>query len=172
MTAFFQAGLQNGQNYCIWKNCAQDYYFDVNAPLQSGGLFALGTALIGFGSALFLCGTLASAMEAAGSGRGGLALGTWGAVQSFAAGLAILGGGILHDVVGALGRAGALGEALRAPATGYGAVYATEIVLLFVTLVAIGPLAAFRAPVLVPVLSGTTFAAPSLLDAAQGAPSP
>ncbi|MBE7211183.1 MAG: BCD family MFS transporter [Gluconacetobacter diazotrophicus] len=131
-----------------------------SAPLSSAALFALGTALIGFGSALFVTGTLASAMERAGDGQGGLALGTWGAVQAFAAGLAILAGGVVHDAVAALGRAGALGAALAVPSVGYGAVYAIEIALLFVTLVAIGPLAGYRA-------SAST--ALSLPDPARGA---
>ncbi len=112
------------------------------APAASGALFAAGTLLIGFGSACFEVGTLSAAMEQARSGRGGLALGTWGAVQAFAAGLAILGGGITHDLVGALGRSGRLGATLAVPSVGYGAVYVIEIVLLFATLAAIGPLAA------------------------------
>ena len=125
------------------------------APAGSAGLFGIGTLLIGLGSALFVVGTLSAAVEQAGGqagaeavgqpgdGRSGLALGTWGAVQAFAAGLAILLGGVLHDAVAALGRAGTLGAALAVPSTGYGAVYLVEIVLLFATLIAIGPLAGF-----------------------------
>lgn len=115
------------------------------APLGSTLLFGAGTLLIGLGSALFVVGTLSAAMEQAEEGQGGLALGTWGAVQAFAAGLAILLGGVTHDVVASVSRSGALGAALSVPSTGYGAVYAIEIVLLFVTLVAIGPLAGFAA---------------------------
>ncbi|MCQ8277488.1 BCD family MFS transporter [Acetobacteraceae bacterium KSS8] len=120
------------------------------APASSGVLFAAGTLLIGFGSACFEVGTLSAAMEQARSGRGGLALGTWGGVQAFSTGLAILVGGITHDLVGALGRSGRLGATLAVPSVGYGAVYAAEIFLLFATLVAIGPLAAgprFQLPV-------------------------
>jgi hypothetical protein len=29
--AFFQPAVQNGNNYCIWQYCSQDYFFDVNA---------------------------------------------------------------------------------------------------------------------------------------------
>jgi BCD family chlorophyll transporter-like MFS transporter len=115
----------------------------VAAPADSAALFGLGTLLIGLGSALFVVGTLSAAMEQAGEGQGGLALGTWGAVQAFAAGIAILAGGITHDLVGAYCRSGRLGAALAVPSTGYGVVYAIEIVLLFATLIAIGPLAGF-----------------------------
>jgi BCD family chlorophyll transporter-like MFS transporter len=71
----------------------------------------------------------------------GLALGAWGAVQALAAGLAIATGGLLSDAVGAAARAGRLGAALETPATGYSAVYALELLLLFGALVALGPLA-------------------------------
>jgi BCD family chlorophyll transporter-like MFS transporter len=70
----------------------------------------------------------------------GLALGAWGAAQSTAAGLAVLAGGALRDAVTTLGETGVLGPVLTGPATGYVAVYLTEIVLLFATLVAVGPL--------------------------------
>ncbi len=110
-------------------------------PLGSTVLFGCGTLLTGLGSAVFVVGTLAAAMEDARDGEGGLALGTWGAVQAFAAGLAILLGGVTHDVVAALGRAGTLGPVLATQSTGYGAVYCIEILLLFATLIAIGPLA-------------------------------
>jgi BCD family chlorophyll transporter-like MFS transporter len=58
--------------------------------------------LIGFGSALFVVGTLSAAM---GTAKGGL-----------------------------------FGQAMAVPVTGYGAVYAIEIVLLLATLVAVAPL--------------------------------
>jgi BCD family chlorophyll transporter-like MFS transporter len=67
-------------------------------------------------------------------------LGVWSAVQATAAGLAIACGGIIRDGVGALAVSGQLGEALATPTTGYTTVYHIEIVLLFATLVAIGPL--------------------------------
>ncbi|KAL9130895.1 MAG: hypothetical protein Q9217_001045 [Psora testacea] len=34
VTPFFQAGINNGNFYCIWVNCAQDYYFPVNADIH------------------------------------------------------------------------------------------------------------------------------------------
>jgi BCD family chlorophyll transporter-like MFS transporter len=61
-------------------------------------------------------------------------------VQAAAAGLSIAAGGLLSDTVAALARSGQLGATLAAPATGYEAVYLTELMLLFATLVAIGPL--------------------------------
>ncbi len=110
------------------------------APLGSAGLFRAGTVLIGFGGGLFAVGTLIAAMNLARGDHSGLALGAWGAVQASAAGLAIALGGGLRDLISGLAAQGALGPALTGPATGYGAVYHLEILLLFATLVAIGPL--------------------------------
>jgi BCD family chlorophyll transporter-like MFS transporter len=110
------------------------------APLGSVLLFAAATALIGFGSGLFVAGTLTASIRFAGKGQAGLALGAWGAVQATAAGAAIAAGSLIRDVVGSAATTGAFGEALDAIATGYGAVYFIEIVLLFLTLVVIGPL--------------------------------
>ncbi len=79
-------------------------------------------------------------MTAAPTGQVGLALGAWGAAQATAAGLAIALGGLLRDGIGALATAGGLGSALATPATSYCTVYLIEIVLLFATLAALGPL--------------------------------
>ncbi|MEO1194068.1 MAG: BCD family MFS transporter [Pseudomonadota bacterium] len=114
-------------------------------PLQSALLFRAGAVLIGLGGGLFAVGTLIAAMALAEGGRSGLALGAWGAVQATAAGLAIAAGGSLRDLFGGLAEAGALGPALTGPAVGYGLVYLLEIILLFATLVAIGPLARLNA---------------------------
>ena len=57
-----------------------------------------------------------------------------------AAGLAIAFGGAARDLVSDFAAQGAFGSALAGPATGYGFVYYLEIVMLFVTLAAIGPL--------------------------------
>jgi BCD family chlorophyll transporter-like MFS transporter len=91
------------------------------APIASGALFAIGVTLVGFGAGL-------------------LALGAWGAVQALAAGVAIAAGGLMSDAISALAVSGRLGPTLASPATGYTAVYLIELVLLFVTLAAIGPL--------------------------------
>jgi BCD family chlorophyll transporter-like MFS transporter len=110
------------------------------APLQATPLFVAGVALVGFGGGQFAHATLTAAMRLAPAGRVGLALGIWGAVQASAAGLATALGGLLRDGVDALAAAGHLGATLAGPATGYGAVYNLEIVLLFATLAALGPL--------------------------------
>ncbi len=109
--------------------------------LGEASLLRLGAAAIGFGGGLFAVGTLTAAMALARGGSAGLALGAWGAVQATSAGLAILLGGLLKDGIGALALRGDLGVALAGTATGYGAVYCVEIGLLFMTIVALGPLA-------------------------------
>ena len=114
------------------------------APLDSPMLFGLGALLIGLGGGLFAHTTLTACMQAAPPDQVGLALGVWGAVQASAAGVAIAAGGILRDGIASLAVAGRLGEAFASPATGYGAVYGIEILLLFATMAAIGPLVRTR----------------------------
>jgi BCD family chlorophyll transporter-like MFS transporter len=111
--------------------------------VRSPVLFACGVGLIGFGGGLFAVGTLTAAMALGRRGGSGLALGAWGAVQATASGVAIAAGGALRDLAGGWAERGLLGDALNGPVTGYVAVYQLEILLLFATLVAIGPLAAF-----------------------------
>jgi BCD family chlorophyll transporter-like MFS transporter len=110
------------------------------APMQSLTVFAIGTALIGFGAGLFGHCTLTAAMGTARSGQIGLALGVWGAVQASAAGTAVAAGGLIRDGVSLLAERGTLGQALAGPDTGYSFVYHIELALLFATLIAIGPL--------------------------------
>jgi len=117
-----------------------------SAPLASVWLFGLGVALVGFGAGLFAHCTLTAAMGMAGRDQVGLVLGVWGAVQATAAGTAVGISGFARDAIAALAARGALGNALVSPATGYGAVYLTEIVLLFATLAALGPLVRSAAP--------------------------
>ena len=71
---------------------------------------------------------------------GGLVLGAWGAVQATASGLGMAVGGAVRDGVDALAQAGWLGEVLQSPVTGYSFVYHFEMYLLFVVLVALGPM--------------------------------
>lgn len=113
-----------------------------SAPMGSPLLFFIGAVLIGFGGGLFAVATLMAAMSlpAEGAAGRGLALGAWGAAQATAAGLSIAIGGTVRDVVNAQALAGSWGEALALPSTGYSVVYHTEIALLFITLVALGPL--------------------------------
>jgi MFS transporter, BCD family, chlorophyll transporter len=110
------------------------------APFEAPDLFRFGVFLIGAGGGLFAVGGLTAAMSLARNSDSGMALGAWGAVQATSLGAAVALGGILRDGFAALGTSGALGPALNGPLTGYGAVYVLEIVLLFATLVAIGPL--------------------------------
>lgn len=110
------------------------------APLGSDLLFRAGCTLIGFGGGLFSVAMLTVAMGLERPGRIGLAIGAWGAVQATCSGIAIALGGALRDGVTGLATQGALGEAMRSPSVGYSVVYHLEILLLFVTLVALGPL--------------------------------
>ena len=112
----------------------------LSAPLEMPMLFRIGTALIGFGGGLFSVGTLTGAMALDKAGGTGLALGAWGAVQALAMGLSIAAGGVLRDIVSHMATAGVLGPALTDAAVGYSAVYHLELLLLFITLVVIGPL--------------------------------
>ena len=102
-----------------------------SAPLNLPPMFAGGVFLVGFSGGLFLVGTLSDAMGRAKRGQSGLALGAWGSVQAVAAGSAIALGGILRDSVAAWS---------TSPTAGYDAVYLLEICLIFVTLIALGPL--------------------------------
>ena len=111
-------------------------------PLHSPVIFFVGAFGIGLGGGLFSVSTLTAAMTmpvGTLAGRG-LALGAWGAAQATAAGLAVAFGGAIRDGVNALALSGRLGDALNNPATGYSVVYHIEILLLFGTLVALGPL--------------------------------
>ena len=110
----------------------------MNSPI----LFFIGAALIGLGGGLFAVATLTAAMtiEVKGAAGRGLALGVWGAAQATGAGLSIFIGGAIRDLVNTAGQSGALGSALTSPSIGYSAVYQLEIGLLFITLIALGPL--------------------------------
>jgi BCD family chlorophyll transporter-like MFS transporter len=110
------------------------------APMQSAMLFRAGTVMIGFGGGLFAVGTMTAAMALAREGYSGLALGAWGSVTATATGLAMAAGGAIRDGVNQLAMSGALGAGLQNPATGYSVVYHLEILFLFATLAAIGPL--------------------------------
>jgi BCD family chlorophyll transporter-like MFS transporter len=110
------------------------------APFESATLFGGGTLLIGFGAGLFAHGTLTASMGQSRRGEAGIALGAWGAAQATAAGLAIALGGAIADGVSGLASQGLLGEASTGPAAGYISVYIIEIILLFITLIGIGPL--------------------------------
>ncbi len=110
------------------------------APLDSALLFRFGAILIGFGGGLFSVGTLTAAMGLQRRDRSGLALGAWGAVQACSAGIAVALGGGIRDAVAEVAAQGLLGTTFIDVSSGYGVVYFLEIGLLFVTLIAIGPL--------------------------------
>ncbi len=112
------------------------------APLGSTPLFYVGAACIGLGAGLFAVSTLTAAMALPEQGRAGrgLVLGAWGAAQATAAGLSIAIGGALRDGMGSLAMAGQFGEVFATPAFGYAFVYQIEILALFATLIALGPL--------------------------------
>jgi BCD family chlorophyll transporter-like MFS transporter len=124
-----------------------------SAPLDSGWLFRFGALGIGFGGGLFAVGTLFTAMRLEAAFIG-LALGAWGAVQAAAAGLAMFFGGALRDVVNTLATQGLLGEGLKDPSVAYSMVYHVEMFLLFLTLIAVGPLVK-RSIALSPVVPST-----------------
>ena len=108
--------------------------------IGSVNLFRVATVVIGVGSGLFAVGMLSAAMELATTTTSGLALGAWGAVQATAAGLAVALSGVMRDGIGSLAMRGDFGATLQQASTGYSFVYHTEILLLFVTLLALGPL--------------------------------
>ena len=113
----------------------------VSAPFGSPWLFWIGAFIIGVGAGLFAVATLTAAMGFVRQGHSGMALGAWGAVQATTAGIAIALGGVIRDVIDTVGASGVLGPAMMETTTGYHVVYHLEILLLFVTMVAIGPLA-------------------------------
>jgi MFS transporter, BCD family, chlorophyll transporter len=106
-----------------------------SAPLVLPVLFACGVFLLGFAGGAFSHGTLTAAMHAAPKSQAGLALGAWGAAQATAGGLGIGLGGVIRDLVVASPWGNRFGAA-----TGYTVVYAIEIALLAVTLIAMLPL--------------------------------
>jgi BCD family chlorophyll transporter-like MFS transporter len=114
------------------------------APLASVTLLFAGATMIGFGTGLFLVGTMIAAMGLARPGASGMALGAWGAVQASCAGLGVALGGLIRDGMTNFALNDGMGATLAAQATGYGTVYAIEIMLLLVTLVVLGPVIGFH----------------------------
>jgi BCD family chlorophyll transporter-like MFS transporter len=110
------------------------------APFDSELIFRGGTFGIGLGNGLFAVGTLTAVMTLERSDLTGLALGAWGAVQTTATGIAIFAGGALRDIVAAWIDAGLLGEVLTEQSMAYAVVYHVEIFILFIALIALGPL--------------------------------
>jgi len=113
----------------------------IAGAIESLSLFAAGTFLIGVGNGLFAVGTLTAAMLLASRATAGIVIGTWGAVQATAVGCAVFLGGALRDLTETFIQGGALATTeLSGPAAPYGAVYHLEIIILFASLIALGPL--------------------------------
>jgi BCD family chlorophyll transporter-like MFS transporter len=110
------------------------------APFGSELIFRAGTFGIGLGNGLFAVGTLTAVMTLERNDLTGLALGAWGAVQTTATGIAIFAGGALRDIVAAWIDAGLLGVVLTEQSMAYAVVYHVEILILFIALIALGPL--------------------------------
>jgi len=113
-------------------------------PLESANLFRLGALLIGFSGGLFAVSTLTIAMSMEQENMSGMVIGAWGAVTATCSGIGMSLGGVIRDLIAELAMSGMIGSALMNPATGYSFVYHIEIYLLFITLVALGPLVAKR----------------------------
>jgi len=113
-------------------------------PLGSPNLFRLGALLIGFSGGLFAVSTLTIAMSMEQENNSGMVIGAWGAVTATCSGVGMSMGGVIRDLVAELAMSGSIGSALMNPATGYSFVYHIEIYLLFITLIALGPLVAKR----------------------------
>lgn len=105
-------------------------------------LFRLGAWTIGFGGGLFALGSLTAAMQRHEGVDSGMALGAWGATQATAGGLSMLLGASLKDVLATALQAGTHGAAPADAVLPYTCVYHFEIALLFMAVVAIGPLVA------------------------------
>lgn len=115
----------------------------LSAPINSVYVFCFSVAGVGFSGGLFSVATLTALMALADKDQNGIALGAWGAVQATCAGVAIALGGLIRDILARLSADGLLGPALANVETAYAVVYHVEILLLFFTLVAIGPLARY-----------------------------
>ncbi|MBI1391964.1 MAG: MFS transporter [Alphaproteobacteria bacterium] len=115
----------------------------LSAPLGSAFAFRVGVFIIGLGGGVFSVCTLTAIMDLAKDDASGIALGAWGAVQATCAGAAIAIGGGVRDILSSLAVAGQLGPALADKSVGYVFVYHVEILLLFVSLAIIGPLARY-----------------------------
>lgn len=114
------------------------------SALQAPWLFRGGVLLLGFGEGLFGVGTLSAAMRLRDASQHGIALGAWGAVFATAEGLSFALSGVLKDWLSHLVGQGALGPGLSHPVVPYAVVYQLEILALFATLAALGPLVARR----------------------------
>ncbi|MCU0904910.1 MAG: PucC family protein [Tabrizicola sp.] len=154
LTGFLWATRRLSQGADPYRQSASGLLIGVGAfsavifasPLDSWVVFYAGAFAIGLGNGVFGLSTLNAAMARThGTLGAGLILGAWGSAQATAAGLAILAGGTLRDVVSHIVDAGFLGP-LHDVSLGYTVVYHLEIALLFLTLAALGPLVRIGSP--------------------------
>lgn len=110
------------------------------APLNSSGMFLGGTFLMGMGEGLFAVGTLSTAMGIRDATQHGIALGAWGAVFATSEGLSMTVAGLIRDALTRAVADGSITGPLADPSVPYSVVYHIETLLLFSTLVALGPL--------------------------------
>lgn len=110
------------------------------APLQSSGLFISGSFLMGMGEGLFAVGTLSTAMSIRDATQHGIALGAWGAVFATSEGLSMACAGLIRDALAQAAADGRLTGPMADPSVPYSVVYHIETFLLFIALVALGPL--------------------------------
>lgn len=110
------------------------------SPLQSSAMFTIGTFLMGLGEGLFAVGTLSAAMGLRDATQHGIALGAWGAVFASSEGLSMFAAGLIRDGVARGIADGRITGVMADPSVPYSVVYHIETVLLFATLVALGPL--------------------------------
>ncbi|MEM1299428.1 MAG: PucC family protein [Pseudomonadota bacterium] len=101
----------------------------------STAMFIGATLAVGLGAGLFSHGTLTATMRAAPRDQIGLALGSWGAVQATAAGIAVAVGGVIRDMILATSD-----RATLAPADAYMPVFAFEALMLVAALIVLIPL--------------------------------
>ena len=111
-------------------------------PLGSPMLFRCGAFLIGFSGGLFAVSTLTIAMSMEQENMSGMVIGAWGAVTASCSGIGMSLGGVIRDLATQFAMSGSMGSVLMNPAIGYSIVYHIEIYLLFITLIALGPLVA------------------------------
>ncbi len=110
------------------------------SPLQLSGLFVAGSFLMGLGEGMFAIGTLSAAMGLRDATQHGIALGAWGAVFASCEGVSMAVAGMIRDTLAQAVQAGQLIGGLNDPSVPYSVVYHLETLLLFATLVALGPL--------------------------------
>jgi BCD family chlorophyll transporter-like MFS transporter len=110
------------------------------APLHSSQLFVGGSFLMGLGEGMFAVGTLSTAMGIRDATQHGIALGAWGAVFATSEGLSMACAGLIRDALSSAALDGRLTGPLADPSVPYSVVYHIETLLLFGTLVALGPL--------------------------------